>query len=1047
MNALNDHGRSADRANPAVQADLGTTSRHNTRARTAGSRVAPTGRSEVSFPCRAPNCTREFLTATGRGVHERRAHTDWHDQAQSAQVRNVKERWTSEERDLMALKEVELTKKGVNFINMELMKYSGRTLESIKGQRRRLDYKNKVREIMEQWREADEEVLQDTEQREVQENPDGRGSEVRDLRTYLMEAEPITGEHYNTKWLNEISNKVHVASKEQIGLELAAYLRETFPPEKETTISHRRPAQTRYNSNKQRKKMEYARIQDLWKKDAGKCVQRILEDRMDQEKELPQAIMEPYWRAVFTREIKDSPKLPKSSEVHEDLWAPITTREIKYALPKTRTAPGPDEVSAKTLRKVPHDLLARIFTLFIWLERLPENLYLSKTILIPKKKDAVDPGDYRPITMSSVIVRTFHRVLANRLKSLELDPRQRAFRNTNGCAENVALLDMALKYHQQKSKKMFVAVIDMAKAFDSVSFPALRSTLRWRGLPGPMQEYIFYMYENSKTKFQHGSWESGSIHPTCGVKQGDPLSPMLFNLVMDGMLKSISRAIGVEIDNIKINILAFADDLVLMASTKEGLQNLIDRVTGYLRSCGLVANPAKCASVAVISVPKSKKTIIDSSCRFKVCNKTIPSLQRTDIFTYLGTAFTADGVKPPSGLEILEKKIESLSSAPLKPQQRLWALRTVVIPSTMYSLVHCRVKYGFLRSLDKILRKAVRKWLHLPKDCPNSYIHAGIPDGGLGVTSLRWMAPLQRLKTLNYLRKNLFLRETAITTYLNAEITEVEKRLKNNAGSVIKSNVQLDAMWASLLHGSVDGSPLKNSRDVSGQHAWVRENTKLLSGRDFVNCCKARINALPSKSRTSRGRMEDRSCRAGCRLPETNNHAIQVCHRTHGARIRRHNAVASYVARNLQNQGYAVEIEPIFQTAEGKRKPDVVATLGSTTLILDAQILGEQEDLEKYNKQKINYYQLNNSLCNAIKTKYKSTTILTHAITLSWRGIWCRTSATDLMTLGAVRKKDLRVISTRVLIGALVAWRTFNRMTSRWPGGARRHGARMESQG
>lgn len=66
------------------------------------------------------------------------------------------------------------------------------------------------------------------------------------------------------------------------------------------------------------------------------------------------------------------------------------------------------------------------------------------------------------------------------------------------------------------------------------------------------------------------------LHPRYGVKQGDPLSQLLVNFIIDELLKIIPLEIWAEVDGIKINVLAFADDLVLVASTLAGLQSLID---------------------------------------------------------------------------------------------------------------------------------------------------------------------------------------------------------------------------------------------------------------------------------------------------------------------------------------------------------------------------------------------------------------------------------------------------------------------------------------
>ena len=122
------------------------------------------------------------------------------------------------------------------------------------------------------------------------------------------------------------------------------------------------------------------------------------------------------------------------------------------------------------------------------------------------------------------------------------------------------------------------------------------------------------------------------------------------------------------------------------------------------------------------------------------------------------------------------------------------------------------------------------------------------------------------------------------------------------------------------------------------------------------NCHKVKIGALPTWSRTTRGRRGDRLYRAGCMAQITNNHVLQICPRAHKARIDRHDAVLSYLGRNLRRQGFEVQEEPHYRTQEGLRKPDIVATMGTLGLVIDAQIVGEQSDLERARTAKIRKY-------------------------------------------------------------------------------------------
>ena len=127
-------------------------------------------------------------------------------------------------------------------------------------------------------------------------------------------------------------------------------------------------------------------------------------------------------------------------------------------------------------------------------------------------------------------------------------------------------------------------------------------------------------------------------------------------------------------------------------------------------------------------------------------------------------------------------------------------------------------------------------------------------------------------------------------------------------------------------------------------------------------------------------------------------------------RIQRHDAIVKYIGRGIVRSGYDVSYEPKLQTAEGLRKPDIVAVIGRTAMIVDAQVVSEQSNLNRAHKLKKDYYGENPDLTIKIREKWGVTHNLYSTATLSCRGLWSPQSAGDLLRLGIIRKKDLSVV-------------------------------------
>lgn len=217
---------------------------------------------------------------------------------------------------------------------------------------------------------------------------------------------------------------------------------------------------------------------------------------------------------------------------------------------------------------------------------------------------------------------------------------------------------------------------------------------------------------------------------------------------------------------------------------------------------------------------------------------------------------------------------------------------------------------------------------------------------------------------------------------------------------------------------------------------WLDSHAYRIPGRDYVQHIHTWIKSLPSKIRTTtRGLRREAAqtrCRAGCSVTETAAHIIQQCHRTHGGRILRHNGIVKTTADVLRKKNYmvVVVVEPVIPTREGNRKPDLVCIRHNVAAVIDAQVVSATS-LDRAHENKVKYYRDNVDVAFKISEIFNVDIeeIRFTSATVSWRGIWAKRSAQDLLALG-VTQSVLSGITTRTLQGSHTNWTRFNKMTT-----------------
>lgn len=314
-------------------------------------------------------------------------------------------------------------------------------------------------------------------------------------------------------------------------------------------------------------------------------------------------------------------------------------REIIKNL-KNNRAPGEDGIIAEIWKNATDDAIVKLQNLIreIWeSEEIPSDWKTAIIHPLYKKGDRTDCNNYRGISLLPVTYKILSKALQNRLENQidgELGEYQAGFRKGRSCIEQIWNLKLIIKYRKMRAKNFFVTFVDFKKAYDSVDRKTLFNTLEEFGVDSKLIALIKQTLSDTRSKVKFRGEISQMFKIETGVRQGDGLSPLLFNCVLEKIIrewrkkldeKGITKIkIGRKKDNIDADCIAFADDLAILSENIDDAIEQINILKEVSEKAGLKISFEK--TKYMTNVKNSPRSMITKYGR----------INKVNIFKYLG---------------------------------------------------------------------------------------------------------------------------------------------------------------------------------------------------------------------------------------------------------------------------------------------------------------------------------------------------------------------------------------------------------------------------
>jgi exonuclease III len=437
----------------------------------------------------------------------------------------------------------------------------------------------------------------------------------------------------------------------------------------------------------------------------------------------------------------------------------FTVEEVSTCMKQLRSgrAPGVDEIPNELLKygSGGSKFVSALCALFNFIRVqtvIPEEWCRGRIVNLYKDGDEYDPSNYRGITLLATTGKLFFKLYAVRIYTHlsrphvhaidtaqyevpadKLAVEQAGFIPGVSCDEHLYTLYHALEKRKASGKATFSCFVDLRKAFDTVWHDGLLFKLREAGISKNVLCLLKSLYSGVRGRVVVNGETTREFPIKQGVRQGCTLSPILFDLYINDLVKALrtGEKAGIPLQSGFLCSLLFADDVVLLAKTAKGLQVLLDKFTNWLREWRLEANVNK--TKVIEFYPPNVKRVDRLTSTYMITGAEIEVVSQ---YKYLGVYFSASlswhahcSYTASHCEELLSNYARIFTNPSLAISAKLLIFKQVILPSLEYGAVVVTPSTTDLARYESIQHRAICRILSCYQTSPH---WAMLCQSGLG---------------------------------------------------------------------------------------------------------------------------------------------------------------------------------------------------------------------------------------------------------------------------------------------------------------------------